>query len=227
MSPGPESEAQPSPGRPGQLTAVTGPVLFAAVGFPVFLFLDGPAFVIPDPTGKTSAGEVASPTARATPHGLLGRVSGRTALEAVLKGFSGVLCSLRREPLGLPFEVLFQNPAQGSLACCPYGHRVRLPSGRRSGLSSVCVAVLTLTTLEAASLFCGPQAVDTLTALDICAEILACLQTKRVSWLLLFRLTETGKRPPRLDGGGRRPASVPVNHLGTPESQQGQAAIPT
>ncbi|XP_077610266.1 Fanconi anemia group A protein [Crocuta crocuta] len=35
------------------------------------------------------------------------------------------------------------------------------------------------------------QAVDTLTALDICAEILGCLQTKRVSWLLLFQLTET------------------------------------
>ncbi|XP_058565562.1 Fanconi anemia group A protein isoform X3 [Neofelis nebulosa] len=36
------------------------------------------------------------------------------------------------------------------------------------------------------------QAVDTPKALDICAEILGCLEKKRVSWLVLFQLTETG-----------------------------------
>ncbi|XP_078295304.1 Fanconi anemia group A protein isoform X8 [Panthera onca] len=36
------------------------------------------------------------------------------------------------------------------------------------------------------------QAVDTPKALDICAEILGCLEKRRVSWLVLFQLTETG-----------------------------------
>uniref|UniRef100_A0A8C9KI94 FA complementation group A n=1 Tax=Panthera tigris altaica TaxID=74533 RepID=A0A8C9KI94_PANTA len=36
------------------------------------------------------------------------------------------------------------------------------------------------------------QAVDTPKALDICAEILGCLEKRRVSWLELFQLTETG-----------------------------------
>ncbi|XP_034880443.1 Fanconi anemia group A protein isoform X3 [Mirounga leonina] len=35
------------------------------------------------------------------------------------------------------------------------------------------------------------QAVDSLKALDICAEILGCLEKKKVSWLVLFQLTET------------------------------------
>uniref|UniRef100_A0A8C8XHL7 FA complementation group A n=1 Tax=Panthera leo TaxID=9689 RepID=A0A8C8XHL7_PANLE len=37
-----------------------------------------------------------------------------------------------------------------------------------------------------------PHAVDTPKALDICAEILGCLEKRRVSWLVLFQLTETG-----------------------------------
>ncbi|XP_054935102.1 Fanconi anemia group A protein isoform X8 [Physeter macrocephalus] len=36
-----------------------------------------------------------------------------------------------------------------------------------------------------------PQAVGSLKALDICAEVLGCLQRKRISWLPLFQLTET------------------------------------
>ncbi|XP_044111456.1 Fanconi anemia group A protein isoform X1 [Neovison vison] len=36
---------------------------------------------------------------------------------------------------------------------------------------------------------CGPQAADSLEALDICAEILGCLEKRRVSWLVLFQLT--------------------------------------
>ncbi|XP_030154860.1 Fanconi anemia group A protein isoform X3 [Lynx canadensis] len=36
------------------------------------------------------------------------------------------------------------------------------------------------------------RAVDTPKALDICAEILGCLEKRRVSWLVLFQLTETG-----------------------------------
>nr|XP_020740950.1 Fanconi anemia group A protein [Odocoileus virginianus texanus] len=35
-----------------------------------------------------------------------------------------------------------------------------------------------------------PQAVSSLKALDICAEILGCLQRRRISWLLVFQLTE-------------------------------------
>nr|XP_025716109.1 Fanconi anemia group A protein isoform X2 [Callorhinus ursinus] len=35
------------------------------------------------------------------------------------------------------------------------------------------------------------QAVDSLKALDICAEILGCLEKKKVSWLVVFQLTET------------------------------------
>ncbi|XP_021561324.2 Fanconi anemia group A protein isoform X1 [Neomonachus schauinslandi] len=35
------------------------------------------------------------------------------------------------------------------------------------------------------------RAVDSLKALDICAEILGCLEKKKVSWLVLFQLTET------------------------------------
>ncbi|XP_016067742.1 PREDICTED: Fanconi anemia group A protein isoform X4 [Miniopterus natalensis] len=36
-----------------------------------------------------------------------------------------------------------------------------------------------------------PHAVDSLRALDICAEILRCLEKRKVSWLPLFQLTET------------------------------------
>ncbi|XP_045843425.1 Fanconi anemia group A protein isoform X3 [Meles meles] len=35
------------------------------------------------------------------------------------------------------------------------------------------------------------QAVDSLEALDVCAEILGCLERRKVSWLVLFQLTET------------------------------------
>ncbi|XP_061029184.1 Fanconi anemia group A protein isoform X4 [Eubalaena glacialis] len=35
-----------------------------------------------------------------------------------------------------------------------------------------------------------PQAVGSLKALDVCAEVLGCLQRKRISWLPLFQLTE-------------------------------------
>ncbi|XP_029782166.1 Fanconi anemia group A protein [Suricata suricatta] len=35
------------------------------------------------------------------------------------------------------------------------------------------------------------QAVDTLKALDICAELLGCLGKRRISWLVLFQVTET------------------------------------
>lgn len=40
---------------------------------------------------------------------------------------------------------------------------------------------------------CGPQAVDATQALDLCAEVLRCLQKRTASWLQLFQLTETGK----------------------------------
>ncbi|XP_054426243.1 Fanconi anemia group A protein [Pteronotus mesoamericanus] len=36
-----------------------------------------------------------------------------------------------------------------------------------------------------------PQAADSLTALDVCAETLRCLEKRKVSWLSLFQLTET------------------------------------
>ncbi|XP_059940419.1 Fanconi anemia group A protein isoform X4 [Mesoplodon densirostris] len=36
-----------------------------------------------------------------------------------------------------------------------------------------------------------PQAIGSLKALNVCAEVLGCLQRKRISWLLLFQLTET------------------------------------
>ncbi|XP_068384512.1 Fanconi anemia group A protein isoform X1 [Eschrichtius robustus] len=35
-----------------------------------------------------------------------------------------------------------------------------------------------------------PQAIGSLKALDVCAEVLGCLQRKRISWLPLFQLTE-------------------------------------
>ncbi|KAM9048425.1 Fanconi anemia group A protein isoform 3-T3 [Megaptera novaeangliae] len=35
-----------------------------------------------------------------------------------------------------------------------------------------------------------PQAIGSLKALDVCAEVLGCLQRKRISWLPLFELTE-------------------------------------
>ncbi|XP_040109570.1 Fanconi anemia group A protein isoform X1 [Oryx dammah] len=40
------------------------------------------------------------------------------------------------------------------------------------------------------SSYLTPQAVGSLKALDICAEILGCLQRRRISWLLVFQLTE-------------------------------------
>ncbi|XP_047566032.1 Fanconi anemia group A protein isoform X6 [Lutra lutra] len=43
---------------------------------------------------------------------------------------------------------------------------------------------------SASLLLCGPQAADSLKALDICAEILGCLEKRKVSWLALFQLTE-------------------------------------
>ncbi|XP_027472901.1 Fanconi anemia group A protein isoform X4 [Zalophus californianus] len=62
----------------------------------------------------------------------------------------------------------------------------RLPSGLEvTPPPAVCLSV------RSASLFCGPQAVDSLKALDICAEILGCLEKKKVSWLVVFQLTET------------------------------------
>lgn len=39
----------------------------------------------------------------------------------------------------------------------------------------------------------GPQAVDSLKALDICAEVLGCLEKRKIPWLVLFQLTETGE----------------------------------
>ncbi|XP_040109571.1 Fanconi anemia group A protein isoform X2 [Oryx dammah] len=44
------------------------------------------------------------------------------------------------------------------------------------------------------SSYLTPQAVGSLKALDICAEILGCLQRRRISWLLVFQLTEAGER---------------------------------
>lgn len=32
-------------------------------------------------------------------------------------------------------------------------------------------------------------------AVDICAEVLMCLERRKVSWLMLFQLTETGEKP--------------------------------
>ncbi|XP_006043180.1 Fanconi anemia group A protein isoform X1 [Bubalus bubalis] len=40
------------------------------------------------------------------------------------------------------------------------------------------------------SSYLTPQAIGSLRALDICAEILGCLQRRRISWLLVFQLTE-------------------------------------
>uniref|UniRef100_A0A8C7AXA8 FA complementation group A n=1 Tax=Neovison vison TaxID=452646 RepID=A0A8C7AXA8_NEOVI len=40
-----------------------------------------------------------------------------------------------------------------------------------------------------------PHAADSLEALDICAEILGCLEKRRVSWLVLFQLTGGGLGP--------------------------------
>ncbi|KAI4534166.1 hypothetical protein MG293_015026 [Ovis ammon polii] len=40
------------------------------------------------------------------------------------------------------------------------------------------------------SSYLTPQAIGSLRALDICAEILGCLQKRRISWLLVFQLTE-------------------------------------
>lgn len=42
--------------------------------------------------------------------------------------------------------------------------------------------------------FSGSQdTADPLKAVDTCAEVLACLQRRRVDWLVLFQLTETGE----------------------------------
>ncbi|XP_027369548.1 Fanconi anemia group A protein isoform X2 [Bos indicus x Bos taurus] len=40
------------------------------------------------------------------------------------------------------------------------------------------------------SSYLTPQAIGSLRALDICADILGCLQRRRISWLLVFQLTE-------------------------------------
>lgn len=48
----------------------------------------------------------------------------------------------------------------------------------------------------APQLFCGSQdTAEYLTAMDICAEVLMCLERRKVSWLMLFQLTETGEKP--------------------------------
>lgn len=49
--------------------------------------------------------------------------------------------------------------------------------------------------LESFLLFCGSQAASCLTALEVCAEILEYLEKRKVPWLPLFQLTETGKKP--------------------------------
>lgn len=36
-----------------RVSCLTAPLLFAAIGFPVFLFLNKPAFLPPDPKGKS------------------------------------------------------------------------------------------------------------------------------------------------------------------------------
>ncbi|XP_066205005.1 Fanconi anemia group A protein [Saccopteryx leptura] len=63
----------------------------------------------------------------------------------------------------------------------------RLPCPREELL----VALFFFSLMDLLSSHLTPQAVDSLRALDVCAEILGFLQEKKVSWLPLFQLTET------------------------------------